>query len=220
MPQQDKRSGQFLGTPGFSVEIVKPVAYRSKFLNNHEAGVTVMPNDGKLDLAPGKGVMTVVITVDEEKAAKFAPWYKKGETELRVYGRYNGEGDFEGNHLGEVEIELTDYQFKPSMTSIGVSWSQLTEITLQTSYSTSAEEILVSYASQEIRSALDYRAIKLGYAMAKTNASHNPNYYYVFDAAYNSGDGNSNAARGKDGYTDNAKTITSAFNGMFGRLAA
>ena len=212
--QQDKRSGQFLGTPGFSVEIVKPVAYRSKFLNNHEAGVTVMPNDGKLDLAPGKGVMTVKITVDEEKAAKFAPWYKPGETELRVYGRYNGEGDFEGNHLGEVEIELTDYQFKPSMTSIGVSWSQLTEITLQTSYSTSAEEILVSYASQEIRSALDYRAIKLGYAMAKTNASHNPNYYYIFDAAYNSGDGNSNAARGKDGYTDNAKTITSAFEAV------
>ncbi len=76
----------------------------------------------------------------------------------------------------------------------------------------SAEELLVTSASQEIRAALDYRAIRLGYAVAKTNASMNPNYYYVFDAAYNSGDGNANAARGKDGYTDNAQTVLSAFD--------
>jgi hypothetical protein len=60
---------------------------------------------------------------------------------------------------------MDEYLFKPSATSIGVSWSQLTEITLDTSFNISAEEYLVSYASQEIRSALDYRAIRLAYAV-------------------------------------------------------
>ena len=225
---QDKRSGQFFAARGFKVELTKPVAYRSKFLNNHEAGITVMPKTDEIETAlktEGPGVMSVKITVDDsldkKKFKEVAPWFDKngeGTTKIRVYGRFNAESDFEGNHLGEVEIQLTDYQFKPSMTSIGVSWSQLTEITLQTSYSTSAEELLVSYASQEIRSALDYRAIKLGYQMAKTNVSRNPNYYYVFDAGYstivNTDTESINNPGTKDGYTDNAKTITSAFEAV------
>lgn len=213
---QDKRSGEFLAAPGFKVEMIKPVAYRSKFLNNHEAGITVMPKTDEIEAAlktEGPGVMIVKVSTTEDVAKK-APWFKEGSTEIRAYGRFNAESDFEGNHLGEVEIQLTDYQFKPSMTSIGVSWSQLTEITLQTSYSTSAEELLVSYASQEIRSALDYRAIKLGYQMAKTNASHNPNYYYVFDAAYATEDVPENTRGAKDGYRDNASTIVSAFDAI------
>jgi len=225
---QDKRSGQFFAARGFKVELTKPVAYRSKFLNNHEAGITVMPKTDEIETAlktEGPGVMSVKITkdtsLDEKKFKEVAPWFDKngeGTTKIRVYGRFNAESDFEGNHLGEVEIQLTDYQFKPSMTSIGVSWSQLTEITLQTSYSTSAEELLVSYASQEIRSALDYRAIKLGYQMAKTNVARNPNYYYVFDAGYstivNTDTEAINNPGTKDGYTDNAKTITSAFEAV------
>ena len=208
---QDKRSGLFFPAPGFEVEIVKPVALRDKFLNNHEAGITVMPDHEGLPetLAAGKGVMQVKINVNPDKAPA---WYHEGETALRAFGRFNSETDFEGNYLGEVEIKLTDYQFKPSATTIGVSWTQLTELTLETSYSLSAEELLITSASQEIRSALDYRAIRMAYAVAKTNASHNPNYYYVFDAAYNSGDGDASAARGKDGYRDNASTIVSAFD--------
>ena len=210
---QDKRSGEFLAAPGFRVDMVKPVAYRSKFLNNHEAGITVMPGTDEIKeaLSAGKGVMEIAITATDDVAKK-APWYKAGETKIRAYGRFNAESDFEGNHLGEVEIQLADYQFKPSMTSIGVSWSQLTEITLQTSYSASAEELLVSYASQEIRSALDYRAIKLGYQMAKTNASRNPNYYYVFDAAYATNGVPAGDRGTKDGYRDNAATIANAFD--------
>lgn len=225
---QDKRSGQFFSSRGFKVELTKPVAYRSKFLNNHEAGITVMPKTDEIETAlktEGPGVMSVKIekdaSLDPNKFKEIVPWFDKdgdGTTQIRVYGRFNAESDFEGNHLGEVEIQLTDYQFKPSMTSIGVSWSQLTEITLQTSYSTSAEELLVSYASQEIRSALDYRAIKLGYQMAKTNVARNPNYYYVFDAGYstivNTEAGDTINPGTKDGYTDNAKTITSAFEAV------
>lgn len=213
---QDKRSGQFFAAPGFTVELTKAVALRDKFHNNHEAGITVMPNTGDdlaTTLAAGQGVMTVSIKTTDDVATK-APWYKEGTTKVRAFGRFNAESDFEGNYLGEVEIRLTDYQFKPSMTSIGVSWSQLTEITLSTSYNLSAEELLVSYASQEIRSALDYRSIRLAYTVAKSNASHNPNYYYVFDAAYNTTNAVAGSTGTKDGYRENALTFVSAIDAV------
>lgn len=213
---QDKRSGQFFAAPGFKVELTKAVALRDKFHNNHEAGITVMPNVGedltKTLAANEEGVMVVNITTTDDVATK-ASWYKEG-TKVRAFGRFNSESDFEGNYLGEVEIRLTDYQFKPSMTSIGVSWSQLTEITLSTSYNLSAEELLVSYASQEIRSALDYRSIRLAYTVAKSNASHNPNYYYVFDAAYNTTNAVAGSTGTKDGYRENALTFVSAIDAV------
>lgn len=212
---QDKRSGQFFAAPGFKVDLTKAVALRDKFHNNHEAGVTVMPNGKGLTetLAANKGVMVVNITTTDDVATK-AAWYKEGTTKVRAFGRFNAESDFEGNYLGEVEIRLTDYQFKPSMTSIGVSWSQLTEITLSTSYNLSAEELLVSYASQEIRSALDYRSVRLAYTVAKSNASHNPNYYYVFDAAYNTTNAVAGSTGTKDGYRENALTFVSAIDAV------
>src|SRR5574344_1964901 len=105
---QDKRSGTFFGAPGFTVDIVKPVYLRDKFMNKHESGITVMPgsDDAVTAINAGKGMMTVKITVDADKAAKFAPWYKEASTEVRAYGRFNSESDFEGNYLGEVEIKL------------------------------------------------------------------------------------------------------------------
>lgn len=210
---QDKRSGKFFAGEGFKVTMTKAVYLRDKFHNKHEEGITVMPDVGDAQTAidAGKGVMS--ITVEPIDGATPA-WFKAGETEIRAFGRFNSESDFEGNYLGEVEIRLTDYQFKPSATAIGVSWSQLTELTLETSYGLSAEELLVSSASQEIRSALDYRAIRLAYATAKTNASHNVNYYYIFDAAYNSNKVPADGALGKDGYKDNAQTIVSAFDAV------
>jgi hypothetical protein len=102
---------------------------------------------------------------------------------------------------------MDEYTFKPSPTSIGVSWSQLTEITLDTSFNISAEETLVTYASQEIRSALDYRAIRLAYAVAKTNAKHNPMYIYEFDAHW----GNNQSL---EGYIANAQTFVNAVDAI------
>ena len=145
-----------------------------------------------------------------------APKWLTATTQIRAFGRYNSESDFEGNYLGEVDIRMDEYTFKPSPTSIGVSWSQLTEITLDTSFNVSTEEYLVSYASQEIRSSLDYRAIRLGYQIAKTNAKANPNYFYIFDAAYNTVNmPPSTPVQGtKDGYRDNAQTFVNAIDAV------
>lgn len=122
--------------------------------------------------------------------------------QLKAFGRYDSETDFEGDYLGEVEIRTSDYFFEPRPTSIGVSWSSLSEIVLDTSFNVSAEEYLVTYASQAIRVALDYRAIKLAYQQARTNGE---GYRVYFDAAYNqTADGH------LEGYMANAQTFGTA----------
>ena len=228
---QDKGSGQFFAAPGFKVTILKSPTVRDKFLvappkvgpGNSQYWDDPIGTTGAVTpvaLAPvlaSTGTFLIEIEVDATDMDKKAPWYIAGTTTLRAFGRYNSESDFEGNYLGEVEIRMDEYMFKPSATTIGVSWSQLTEITLDTSFNISAEEYLVSYASQEIRSALDYRAIRLAYATAKTNAKFNPNYYYVFDAAYNTSTFTPPAPAQlgtKEGYIANAQTFVNAIDAV------
>ena len=82
---------------------------------------------------------------------------------VRMYARADLEDDFEGDYLGEVELRMSSYEFRPRPTAIGVTWSQLSEITLDTSFSVSAEEELVTYAAQEIRVALAPQSVFLLY---------------------------------------------------------
>ena len=124
--------------------------------------------------------------------------------ELKAFARYNSEDDFEGNFLGEVEIRTSDYFFEPRPTSIGVSWSSLSEIVLDTSFNVSAEEYLVTYAAQAIRVALDYRAVKIAYQQARTNGE---GYRVTFDAAYNQTEGGH-----LEGYIANAQTFECALD--------
>lgn len=147
---------------------------------------------------------TVKITLNVDKELP------EGKT-LSCFARFDSENDFEGDYLGEVEIKMYDYQFEPRPTSIGVSWSQLSEIELDTSFNLSAEEYLVTYAAQAIKVALDYKAIRLAYQQAKLNKK----YHVEFDAAYSTNkiavdeNGKSilNNAGTKDGYVANAQTI-------------
>lgn len=129
--------------------------------------------------------------------------------DVKAYGLFNSEEDWDGDYLGEVDIQFSDYEFNPRRTAIGVSWSTLSEIVLDTSFNVSAEEFLITYASQEIRVALDNRALKLAYATARSNGT---DYTVHFDARYNTiidngGDANAGA---KDGYIDNAQTLPTA----------
>jgi hypothetical protein len=124
---------------------------------------------------------------------------------VRAFGRADLEDDFEGDYLGEVELRMSSYEFRPRPTAIGVTWSQLSEITLDTSFSVSAEEELVTYAAQEIRVALDYKAIRLGYQQALRNGN---NYVVKFNAAVGSADEGINSF----GYKQNAQTFTSAIS--------
>lgn len=124
-----------------------------------------------------------------------------------AYARFDSEGDFMGDYLGEVEIRMSDYEFRPRPTTIGVTWSQLSELTLDASFGVSAEEYLVTYAAAAIKQELDYRAIRIGYMAAKTNPAA---YKVHFDAAYNTANAGENATGTKEGYRDNAQTFLSA----------
>jgi hypothetical protein len=177
---EDKRTGKFMVNSEYS--------FLDVTLTNPVAGVS--PAEVKAEVADGA-----------EVPADF------DLSKIKAFGRYDNEDDFEGNYLGEVEIKMSDYEFRPQPTMIGVTWSQMSEIVLDTSFNMSTEEYLVTYASQAIKLHLDYQAIKMAYRIAVTN----PEQYHVeFDAAYNTTNAAVGATGTKDGYRDNAQTFVSA----------
>lgn len=81
-----------------------------------------------------------------------------------AFGRYDSESDLGGQYLGQVELVMQSYQFRPRPVLMGVTWTELTELVLQSSFSVSAEEMLMDAAAQEIKKTLDYSAIKFANA--------------------------------------------------------
>lgn len=138
---------------------------------------------------------------DPKNADLLDPSKKGKHIVISAMARCDLEDDFEGDSLGEVELVLTDFDFKPRPTTIGVTWSQMAEITLDASFGVSTQELLVQYAAEAIRVNLDYRAFKLAYLAAKTN---NKGHFVKFDAAYNNNT--------KEGYIHNAQTFPSAID--------
>jgi len=116
----------------------------------------------------------------------------------RAYGRYDSESDTVGDHLGEVELQMTDYQFKVRPITLGVSWTALSEMVLDSTVGVSVEETLMDAAGQEIKKALDFRAVNIAYSITKTNGL-SPVY---FDAEAGAGT--------YDSYMHTAQTVTQA----------
>lgn len=119
--------------------------------------------------------------------------------DVKVFARFDLEDDFLGDNLGEIELVMSDYKFEPRPTTIGVTWSQLAEITLDASFGLSAQDMLVTYAGDAIRINLDLRSFKLAYGVARSNKD----YVVEFDAAYGNGEN-------IEGYFHTAQTFPSA----------
>jgi hypothetical protein len=113
-------------------------------------------------------------------------------------GRYNSEKDLSGTYLGEVELVMTDYQFRVRPMTLGVTWTTLSELVLDSTVGVSTEEVLMDAAGQEIKKALDYYAVKIAYSAARTNG-YAP---IVFDAEAGAGT--------QDSYIHTAQTISQA----------
>jgi hypothetical protein len=165
---------------------------------------------------------TDVIAVEENRSGKFmfdsnrvskvafndngeleVVFVEAPETTVTAFVRVDLEADFEGDSLGEIQLIPTDYEFRPRPTTIGVSWSQLSEITVDASYGISMQDLLVEYAAEAIRVNLDYRSFKMAYQIAKTNGA---NYYVTFTASNKNSDG----VIDMDHYIHNAQTIISS----------
>lgn len=124
------------------------------------------------------------------------------EVGFAAIGRYDSERDLTGKYLGEVELQMRDYHFRPRPISLGVTWTELTELVLDTSFGVSAEEMLMDSAAQEIKKTLDFQAVKYASNIQKVYASEN---FVQFDAEAPDGTGNI-----KDSYWHTAQIINQA----------
>ena len=143
---------------------------------------TYLPGDSVIyGLKDGKkiGVAAVQDSDGEWVPSEFTSARVAEATDYLFVGRYDSEQDFEGQNLGEVELVMRSYQFQPRIISLGVTWTQLAELTLDTSFGVSAEEMMLDSAAQEIKKTLDYQAVKMASAYQKKLAAEN---YAEFDA--------------------------------------
>ena len=163
-----------------------PIAEENKRTGNFFVNTSEYPN-ATVKVEEAAGAITITVDGIENKA------------NIKAFARFDLEDDFLGDNLGEIELVMSDYKFEPRPTTIGVTWSQLAEITLDASFGLSAQDMLVTYAGDAIRINLDLRSFKLAYGVARSNKD----YVVEFDAAYGNG---SNI----EGYFHTAQTFPSA----------
>lgn len=164
----------------------RPIAEENKRTGNFFYNTAEYP-DAKVEVEnQADGSIKITVTADAAE-------------DIKVFARFDLEDDFLGDNLGEIELVMSDYKFEPRPTTIGVTWSQLAEITLDASFGLSAQDMLVTYAGDAIRINLDLRSFKLAYGVARSNKD----YIVEFDAAYGNGEN-------IEGYFHTAQTFPSA----------
>lgn len=163
-----------------------PIAEENKRTGNFFVNTSEYPN-ATVKVEEAAGAITITVDGIENKA------------NIKAFARFDLEDDFLGDNLGEIELVMSDYKFEPRPTTIGVTWSQLAEITLDASFGLSAQDMLVTYAGDAIRINLDLRSFKLAYGVARSNKD----YVVEFDAAYGNGEN-------IEGYFHTAQTFPSA----------
>lgn len=129
---------------------------------------------------------------------------KEGDT-VKAYGRYDSESDFEGDNIGQLKLGMATYKFEPRPIEIGISFSMLSDVTLDVTFGVSVEDELMNYGAQEIKASMDRQAFKLAYHAVKTNPAA---YRITFDCGWY--DDASHDANQKRGYIENAQTFTTA----------
>ena len=119
-------------------------------------------------------------------------------------GRFDSEKDLTGMHLGECELQMKTYYFNPRRISMGVTWTDMTELYLDLSFGVSAEDTLIDSVGQEIKKALDFQAVEYANRVQKVRSG---NKLVKFDAEA----GQLQEGKGiKDSYWHTAQTFTQA----------
>ena len=125
-------------------------------------------------------------------------------------GRFDSEKDLTGMHLGECELQMKTYYFNPRRISMGVTWTDMTELYLDLSFGVSAEDTLIDSVGQEIKKALDFQAVEYANRVQKVRSG---NKLVKFDAeagaSVSTGAG-AGAVTIKDSYWHTAQTFTQA----------
>lgn len=149
-----------------------------------------------------EGAYQVAFTIQSKTGeGDFADATDLADYQFAAIGRYDSERDLIGQYLGEAELTMRDYHFKPRPVMLGVTWTTMTELVLDTSFGISAEETLLDAAAQEIKKSLDYNAVKYADSQQRLRAPQN---FVQFDAG--AGDTTD------DSYKLTAQLITNAIN--------
>ena len=96
---------------------------------------------------------------------------------------------------------MKTYVFRPRPITLGVTWTHMTELALDTSFGLAAEEMLLDYASQEIKKTLDFQAVKHASDIQSIKASGN---FVKFNAEA------TDMGSTKDSYFHTAQLVTQA----------
>ena len=134
--------------------------------------------------------------------------YGEDSTTVRVLavGRFDSEKDLTGMHLGECELQMKTYYFNPRRISMGVTWTDMTELYLDLSFGVSAEDTLIDSVGQEIKKALDFQAVEYANRVQKVRSG---NTLVQFDAEAGNTISVGNTVI-KDSYWHTAQTFTQA----------
>jgi len=94
-----------------------------------------------------------------------------------IMAQYNMDSEVLANqtYVASMNLQLRDYQFRVKPMPLYISWSKMTELLLGTTLNIDAEEALVRGAADELRKAIDFFALTLGYRVAKKNTAVNFN---------------------------------------------
>lgn len=86
--------------------------------------------------------------------------------------RYNVDTEQSTNYdeLGALELSLNEYIFRPDVHPLEVSFSKKAQLQLQTTLDVGVEDSLVVAAAEELKKSLDFRALREGYRLAKSNS--------------------------------------------------
>ena len=73
------------------------------------------------------------------------------------------------DELGAINLQLVDYQFRPDLYPLEVSWSKKAELLLASTLDVDIDNTLTVAAAEELKKSMDFRALREGYYNAKSN---------------------------------------------------
>ena len=91
------------------------------------------------------------------------------------------------DQIGSVELRLTPYNFRLNQYPLNVSWSQMTEVLLESSFDIDTEDTLVKAMGEELKKSLDFLAIRTAYQAAISNGN---DFLTTFSKTPATGEGN------------------------------
>ena len=80
-----------------------------------------------------------------------------------VQYHFDSEEPTQYDDIKSVQIRLRDYQFRAKPWPLYISWSKMTELLLGTTLDIDTEEALITGAGDELKKALDFHAVRMGY---------------------------------------------------------